>query len=202
MTTPITSRSPALRRNARFRAGSTAASGVSVRNTGQRVSRGHARAVEQAGIAQDLARGGLVFGLHHPHRRDRIGPHMVAIAEVAAQPALVRAAVGDARFDAGLAQQLGDALDVFQARTAEYLPHCDALSCAVSAARRRGSGLPARCSPPAGRRDRRSGRAPVRGRPARWGCRSNTAAIRPRGTGGGTTAHGPAMPSARSAGSS
>src|SRR5690606_39034291 len=82
-----------------------------------------AGAVEQSQFTQHRAGARLVLRAHHPHRRHRFGARVVAVAEVAAQPALVRAPLGDRDLDALVAEQGGDAFDVFQPRAAEDLAH-------------------------------------------------------------------------------
>src|SRR3546814_4449601 len=63
----------------------------------------------------------LVRGPDDPHLRHLVA--FAAIGEVAADAALVRAAVGDAHLDAVILEQLGDAFDVLEPGAGEDLSH-------------------------------------------------------------------------------
>src|SRR3546814_14626165 len=78
-----------------------------------------ARGVHQPGLAQHRACAGLVRGPDDPHLRHLVA--FAAIGEVAADAALVRAAVGDAHLDAVILEQLGDAFDVLEPGAGEDL---------------------------------------------------------------------------------
>src|SRR3546814_4552647 len=80
-----------------------------------------ARGVHQPGLAQHRACAGLVRGPDDPHLRHLVA--FAAIGEVAADAALVRAAVGDAHLDAVILEQLGDAFDVLEPGAGEDLSH-------------------------------------------------------------------------------
>src|SRR5690606_40989242 len=86
-------------------------------------SGGVPRRIHQPRLAQHRAGARLVRGADDPDRRLGLVVLLLAIAEVAAQAALVRAAVGDPRLDAGVLEQFGDALDVLDPGAGENLPH-------------------------------------------------------------------------------
>src|SRR5690606_9460780 len=74
-----------------------------------------------------FARARLVVGAHHPHRGQLAVVLPVQVTELAAALAVVRAAVGQAHFDAGLAQHVRHAFGVFHALAGEDLAHAYSL---------------------------------------------------------------------------